>query len=133
MPPVVLPPGLAPPVLGVVPPELALVPLEDGAVAPEEVVGAGAVVATDELELVVELVVVVVSAALAPVGTVSCGAPTVSDVAEPEPQAASVAAMAIPTTSATRIVSGRVMASGRRQEPSGSMRLPQTGQSLRSF
>jgi hypothetical protein len=76
---VVVPPevplGLAPPVvpLGLAPPELdPLVPEEDGAVAPEEVVGVGAVVATDDVELVVELVVVV-TAALAepPVGTVS--------------------------------------------------------------
>jgi hypothetical protein len=133
--PVPVPPlGLAPPVAGpVAPPEVPLVPLEEGAVAPDEVVGVGAVVATDELELVVELLVVVVRAALAPVGTVSWGAPTVSEVADPEPQDARVAARTIPTRNAERVMSGRVMVSGRRQEPSGSMRLPQTGQSLRSF
>jgi hypothetical protein len=134
-PPVVLPLGLAPPVAGPVPaePEPPLVPLEDGAVAPEEVVGVGAVVATEELELVVEVVVLTAALAEAPVGTVSWGAPTVSEVADPDPQAASVSAAAMPTTNAERVASGRVMVSGRRQEPSGSMRLPQTGQSLRSF
>jgi hypothetical protein len=129
-------PGLAPPVEGpVAPPEVPLVPPEDGAVAPEEVVGVGAVVATDEAELVVELVVVVLTAAFAdaPVGTVSCGAPTVSEVADPEPHAARVAARMTPTTNAETVMSGRVMVLGGRQEPSGSMRLPQTGQSLRSF
>jgi hypothetical protein len=109
------------------------VPLDDGAVAPEDVVGVGAVVATDELDVVVDVVVVTAALADAPVGTVSWGAPTVSEVADPDPHAASVSAAAMPSTSAERVASGRFMVSGRRQEPSGSMRLPQTGQSLRSF
>ena len=109
----VLPLGLAPPVVGAVPAEPEpLVPPEDGAVAPEEVVGVGAVVATDELELVVEVVVVTAALAEAPVGTVSWGAPTVSDVAEPDPQAARVRAAAMPTTNADRVGSGLVMAFG---------------------
>src|SRR5581483_12036825 len=103
-----------PPVVGPVPaePEPPLVPPEDGAVAPEDVVGAGAVVATDEVELVVDVVVVTAALAEAPVGTVNCGAPTVSDVAEPEPQDASASAAAMPMTSAEIVRSGSLMVSG---------------------
>ncbi len=85
-------------------------PLDDGAVAPAAVVGVGAVVATELLELVVDDVVVVTAAlADAPVGTVSWGAPVVSDLTALEPQAARARASTSPIASAARAVAERVI------------------------
>jgi hypothetical protein len=67
----------------------------------------------------------------APVGTVSGGAATVSGEEVPPPQAATAADRAIP---AIRLASRRNrLVKGKPQEPRGSIRLPQWGQSFRSF
>ena len=82
---------------------------------------------------------VVAATAAAAVGTVNGGTPAVSAVpVPPPPQAARPSPMAIESTTAGRdLVSacaGLTHAhQDEPQEPSGSMRLPHTGQSLRSF
>lgn len=134
-PPVVEPVGLAPPELGPVGPGLGLAPPVLGLAPGEAALVAGALVAADVVEVVLDAVDVVLTAALAeaPVGTVSCGAAVVSGVAEPLPHAARLSESTSPATSATKVVVTRVMGFLERQEPRGSIRLPQFGQSLRSF
>ena len=121
---------VAPPVDG-----RGLAPPLEGATAPGVVVAGGAVVAADVVEVVLDAVDVVTAAlADAPVGTVSGGAPLVSEVVVPLPHATSPRARTSPTMNAAILVVTRVMAGvGRDQEPSGSIRRPQVGQSLRSF
>jgi hypothetical protein len=146
-----------PPPVGLAPPDA-----DEAGVPPVPAVPLGAVPALavpddpldadeDEPAGVVELVVlVVVEAAPAetlaelPPGTVRVGAPAVSVVADvpPPPQAASPTDIATPAVTAARAAfSGRVRrrvpllitAIESSYEPSGSIRLPQFGQSLRSF
>jgi hypothetical protein len=128
--------GLAPP-LGVVVGGAVVVLGAAVVVALDGVVTEAGVVVDDDVVVVVELVVdvVVLTAAIgvASPGIVSVGAPAVF-VAELElPHAATPAASRSPATRAAKGVTKRRIGRRGGYEPSGSIRLPQTGQSLRSF
>jgi hypothetical protein len=116
------------PVLPVDPVEPAAPGADEVLLAPDEVVV--------ELELVGVVVVVVALATLGglPAGTVSGGAPLVSVAGADEPpqaEMATAAATQAATKATQRTRSKPTIAD--LQDPSGSIRLPQTGQSLRSF
>ncbi len=92
--------------------------------------------AAEEAEAVVvldELVLTLAAATPAPPdpGTVNVGAPAVSEVDPPPPQAARPAETARTANRLTRVRTGFIR--GRSQSPSGAMRRPQYGQSFRSF
>jgi hypothetical protein len=117
-------------------------PEEPAELPPDEAAAEGELPAEEEVLVVVVVVevldVVAGAAVIVAVGTLSAGAPEVSELAEPPPQAArprhsaTAATPAIhpdgppPSTALRRLTA-------RPQTSSGSMRRPQCGQSLRSF
>jgi hypothetical protein len=144
------PPGAPPPPVAPVPaPAPPVVPVGAGVVPVEAPVPLGTVEPLDpsvvpvepeldELDEVVEVEVVAVAGATEPDGTVNGGAPEVSvDPEPPPPQPARPSASVIVTRVAIAVPglrAGWLICSPRNlQEPSGSIRLPQCGQSLRSF